>query len=384
MYKLLVLGLCLCSTVAFGQSITWKNQKFELKNVYASLVQLNGEEVLKVERDLNAIPFDVTRLETTVDEPTYVKLSDANFENGTIEVKMLSRIQNPSPFQFAQGFIGIAFRINESDSAFESIYLRPKVGRSDNQNFRNHTVQYFSYPNYKFERLRKEFPGTYETTAPVDINEWINMRIEVQGERASLYINDSKYSTFVVDKMKGNLKRGAIGLWVDIGTEGYFKDLKVTPYQNPVQETLNDWERAKAYTKEYLDAMPESKYTLKPTREMRSFAEQMLHLADANYSFGSSAAGVQSPMGQGACEKTTNKSKANVTKMVLESYDFIIDHIKTMTPEQFNESVVLFGQFNMNRETVLAKCFEHQTHHRGQTTVYLRLAGSVPPQEKLF
>ena len=68
----------------------------------------------------------------------------------------------------------------------------------------------------------------YETTAPVNINEWITMRIEVNGEKAYMYINDAKYSTFVVDKMKGKTTHGSIALWVDIGTIGYFKDLKVT------------------------------------------------------------------------------------------------------------------------------------------------------------
>ncbi|MFM7152514.1 MAG: hypothetical protein ACKOZV_00150, partial [Bacteroidota bacterium] len=123
----------------------------------------------------------------------------------------------------------IAFRINESDSAYESIYLRPKVGRSDNQSFRNKTVQYYSYPHYKFDKLRKEAPGMYETSAPVALNEWITLRIEVDGEKACLFVNNSRYSTFIVDKMKGSTMSGAIGLWVDIGTEGYFKDLKVTP-----------------------------------------------------------------------------------------------------------------------------------------------------------
>jgi len=141
---------------------------------------------------------------------------------------MFSQIQDPSPFEFAQGFIGVAFRISKNDSAFESIYLRPKVGRSDNQMFRNHTVQYYSYPKYKFETLRKEAAGMYETSAPVNINEWITIRIEVKGQRAELYINDAKYSNMIVDKMKGNTINGSVALWVDIGTTGYFKDLKVT------------------------------------------------------------------------------------------------------------------------------------------------------------
>ena len=53
--------------------------------------------------------------------------------------------------------------------------------------------------------------------------------------------------------------------------------------QTPKENLLKDWERARAYTKEYLEAMPETGYALKPTKEMRSFAGQMLHIADANY-----------------------------------------------------------------------------------------------------
>jgi hypothetical protein len=225
---LLLTALSACSLYAPGQEIILKNQKFEAKNVTASVNKFGGEDVIKVERDLKVLPFDVNRLESTVDEPTYVKLKGVDFENGIIEVKMLSQIQNPSPFQFAQGFIGIAFRIDENDAAYESIYLRPKVGRSENQLARNRTVQYYAYPDFKFDRLRKEFPGTFETAAPVDINEWITMRIEVNGGKAEMYINDSKYSTFVVEKMKGKTSHGSIALWVDIGTIGYFKDLKIT------------------------------------------------------------------------------------------------------------------------------------------------------------
>lgn len=229
MKKVLIFIMTLCAISAFGQKLTLGNQEFELKNVTGSIIEFQGEKVLKIERDLNALGFDVNRLEATVDEPTYAKLADLDFENGAIEVKMYSQIQDPSPFQSAQGFIGLAFRINEGDSAFESIYLRPRVGRSDNQLFRNHTVQYYAYPDYKFERLRKEAPGRYETTAPVDINEWITMRIEVEGEKAAMFINDAPYSTFVVDRMLGKTTHGGIGLWVDIGAIGYFKDLKVTP-----------------------------------------------------------------------------------------------------------------------------------------------------------
>jgi uncharacterized damage-inducible protein DinB len=154
--------------------------------------------------------------------------------------------------------------------------------------------------------------------------------------------------------------------------------------QASVEELVKEWERAKAYTKEYLEAMPESGYALKPTPDIRSFAEQMLHLSDANYGFVSAATGEKSPYGPGELEKSTDKSKANVTKIVLAGYDFVISGLKKMTPAQLNESIKLFGQFDMTKGMAISKCFEHQTHHRGQTTIYLRLAGVKPPNEKLF
>lgn len=154
--------------------------------------------------------------------------------------------------------------------------------------------------------------------------------------------------------------------------------------QSPVDEMVKDWERAKAYTLEYLEAMPADKYNLKPTPEMRSFAQQMLHLTDGNYGFASTATGVASPVGMGESEKAADQSKENVTKLVMAGYDFVINSIKTMTPAQLNETTKLFGRFEMTKGKALEKCFEHQTHHRGQTTVYIRLAGATPPQEKLF
>jgi hypothetical protein len=121
----------------------------------------------------------------------------------------------------------VYFRAQHDDSAFESIYLRPNCGRSAIQAMRNHSVQYFAFPGFKFADLRKEAPGLYETYADIGLDEWITMRIHIAGERAELYLNDARYPSFIVNKMKGTSKAGTIGLYVDIGTEGYFKDLRI-------------------------------------------------------------------------------------------------------------------------------------------------------------
>src|SRR5882762_3839475 len=58
---------------------------------------------------------------------------------------------------------------------------------------------------------------------------------------------------------------------------------------------VKDWERAKAYTMEYLNAMPADKYSFKAVDSIRSFAQQMLHLASGNLGLVSTAAGGTPP-----------------------------------------------------------------------------------------
>lgn len=145
-----------------------------------------------------------------------------------------------------------------------------------------------------------------------------------------------------------------------------------------------DWTRARDYTKEYLDAMPEDGMSFKPSPDIRSFAEQMLHLANANYAFASAATGAANPMQGKQLEKMEEyKTKAALTKTVTDSYDFVITSIKGLDTKKADEGIKLFGR-DTSRMGALHKAFEHQTHHRGQTTIYLRLKGVKPPAEKLF
>ncbi len=147
---------------------------------------------------------------------------------------------------------------------------------------------------------------------------------------------------------------------------------------------VSDWERAKAYTQEYLNASTDEVINFKPTAEMRTFGQQMLHIAEANYGFAAAAAGKTSPVAFGSLEKSDkHKTKDAVTKEVMASYDFVIAAAKEMTEPKMAEMIKVF-KFDLTRGAAFEKVFEHQTHHRGQTTVYLRLKGITPPQEKLF
>lgn len=186
--------------------------------VSMSKAEIDGHKVIRVTKDTAV---------KKVDEATFVRLNDIVFQDGVIEVKLLSRLL-PTASAQDRGFIGIAFRISESNDRFECIYIRPTNGRAEQQLRRNRSTQYFSFPDYKFDRLRKEAPGEYESYADMGLNEWITLRIEVKGAGAKLFINNNPQPALVVNDLKhGAGLRGAIGLFVDQGTEGFFETLVV-------------------------------------------------------------------------------------------------------------------------------------------------------------
>jgi uncharacterized damage-inducible protein DinB len=149
-----------------------------------------------------------------------------------------------------------------------------------------------------------------------------------------------------------------------------------------------EWERAKAGTQDYLDAMPDEHLGFRPAPEARSFAEQFLHLAAAQYAFASAATGRVSPLtAPGAANPEQDAElkgdRDALRRFVLGSYDFTVEGVRGLDPAALEEEVPFF-RFRMPRSLVLAKALEHHAHHRGQAAVYLRLAGVTPPSQRLF
>jgi hypothetical protein len=191
---------------------------FRPVNTFLTTSKIEGRDTIRVTKDPTITAFD---------EATFAKLVYSDFKNGIIEVKVLSKLLENAP-DFARGFIGVAFRIDESNSKFECIYIRPTNGRADDQVRRNHSTQYFSYPDFKFDRLRAESPEKYESYADMGLNEWISIKIEVKGEKAKLYLNEGEHPVLIVNDLKHGVgASGGIGLWVEVGTEGHFTDLSI-------------------------------------------------------------------------------------------------------------------------------------------------------------
>ena len=200
--------------------IDLNKDNFKAVNTAIENVKLDGQKVLRVVKANKIMEFD---------ENTYAKLNNFKFHNGTIEVKMLSRLLPDAP-DFARGFIGIAYRINDDDTKFASYYVRPTNGRKcDDPIRKNHGCQYFSYPKYTFAYFRENNITKYEAPVDIDLNEWIQLKAIIQDSVAKFYINDMENPILVVNDMKhGSDLTGSVGFFVDIGTEAFFKDLKIT------------------------------------------------------------------------------------------------------------------------------------------------------------
>jgi len=152
-------------------------QNLEGVNVSFSEAYHNGQKALKV------VPKGVQS------EAKFVKLNSINFKNGTIEIDVIGNRQKNAG-RAARGFVGLAFRVNDDHSKFECFYIRPANGRSDDQLRRNHSVQYFSFPNFPWHKLRKDNPGKYETYADLEEGVWTKLKIIVSGNQCrTTYIN---------------------------------------------------------------------------------------------------------------------------------------------------------------------------------------------------
>ncbi len=116
----------------------------------------------------------------------------------------------------------------QSDGHHEYIYLRPTNGRADDQIRRNHSVQYSSFPDFDFGRLRHETPEKYESYVDLQPGVWTKYKIEVEGRKARLYVHGAEQPCLIVNDLRLEPRDGGVALWVGPGTEGYFSNLKIT------------------------------------------------------------------------------------------------------------------------------------------------------------
>jgi hypothetical protein len=200
-----------------------------LHNVAVEPATLEGKRGVRV-----TIPAEVQRRfeQLTPEEQArferFAVIESLEFTSGVIEAEIAGQPAPDAPAN-ARGFVGIAFRM-QNDTTYDAFYLRPTNGRADDQERRNHAVQYISHPDWPWARLRKETPSKYEAYVDLVPGAWTRIKIEVRGDRARLYVHGQDQPALIVNDVKSGAQgKGAVALWLDLGTVAHFRNLTVRP-----------------------------------------------------------------------------------------------------------------------------------------------------------
>jgi uncharacterized damage-inducible protein DinB len=127
---------------------------------------------------------------------------------------------------------------------------------------------------------------------------------------------------------------------------------------------------------------PEDKYDLKPNPSQRSFAEQLLHVAGANYFFVNPVMGQKPPAGEDP-KRDQYKTKADVVAFVKKSFSDGAAAIQSKGDKGLSDTIV--DSFANQKVRVIDYAYgfiEHGGEHYGQLVVYYRVAGLVPPESR--
>ncbi len=155
------------------------------------------------------------------------------------------------------------------------------------------------------------------------------------------------------------------------------------PAPSTTEEVLNAWAEPSRTILEMAEDFPESKYDFKPTPEVRTFAEQLLHIAGGNQLFLKMAKGEKWTPEEGSPPRSQYPTKAAVVGLVKKSFDDVSAYIKAQGDAGLAKPI----QHPFQNRMILQSNFwiefvQHVSEHYGQLVVYYRLNGLVPPESR--
>ena len=149
-----------------------------------------------------------------------------------------------------------------------------------------------------------------------------------------------------------------------------------SPASHLAQELVATWEGTAAKMIDVAEAMPEEKYDFKPTPEVRTFREQLVHVAGTVQRFIDTANGTKSEPGP----EQENMTKAAIAQLLTQRYQAGKALIGALSDAQMVESVKFpFGDRMVSRYGFWMGPLQDGADHYGQLVIYLRLNGIVPP-----
>lgn len=160
-----------------------------------------------------------------------------------------------------------------------------------------------------------------------------------------------------------------------------------------IEAYLDILSSSKAYTLEIAEAMPTEKYNFRPTDSVRSFGEQMAHIAISSkflidlFLKGEPMPSQEDFAASAIIEKEMGVSKEACIKALTDAYNLVTTTYENMSDDQLSETfVVPFdpAQPSFAKEKAFQFIGEHTAHHRGQALVALRIQGIKSPNYKLY
>ena len=136
------------------------------------------------------------------------------------------------------------------------------------------------------------------------------------------------------------------------------------------------------------EAMPEDKFGFAPTsgefKGVRTFAEQIKHVAAVNYIYGAAILTEKSPVDVGEESGSASiKTKAEIISYLKDSFAYVHKSIQTINERNLVEPVKSpFGEGSLTRLGVATSVGAHCSNHYGQMVEYLRMNGIVPPASR--
>ncbi len=159
------------------------------------------------------------------------------------------------------------------------------------------------------------------------------------------------------------------------------EDAAVKPADPELKVVLDSWNEIGRKLTAMAEDFPEDKYDFKPTPAQRSFAEQLLHAAGANYFFTNPVMGKE-PQAAEDPKREQYKSKADIVAFVKKSFADGAAAIQSKGEKGLTTEVVYFPQQKARVLDIAYGLIEHSGEHYGQLVVYYRLAGLVPPESR--
>ena len=134
------------------------------------------------------------------------------------------------------------------------------------------------------------------------------------------------------------------------------------------------------------DAMPADKYDYAPTngefKGVRTFAQQVKHVAAVNYVIGAAILGEKPPAETGGEDGPSSlKTKADIVKYLKDSFDYLQKAVGSISEKNQLDQVDLFGM-KLARLSAGAFSSVHPFDHYGQMVEYLRMNGIIPPASR--